>query len=131
MTRLTDVGGFFGHHARLNFLCDGHVCVCAGHPERNALAAAFVTTSFTAPEATFPGDAIFAQKHGITTEIRGAKSLYYPGVLTERFETMFTLCLMCVFPAWFPVVAVVCGIMCWIAGGRRIAAAVQTFGDRG
>jgi phosphatidylglycerophosphate synthase len=100
-------------------------------PERNALAAAFLTTSFMAPAATFLTYAIFAQKHGITTDIRGAKSLYYLGGLSEGFETIVVLCLSCVFPDWFPVIAVVYGIMCWITGGTRIAVAVQTFGERG
>ena len=84
-----------------------------------------------APAATFLTYAIFAQKHGITTDIRGAKSLYYLGGLTEGFETILTLCLMCVFPAWVPVIAVVYGILCWVTGGTRIAAAVLTFGGKG
>ena len=82
-----------------------------------------------APAATFLAYAIFAQKHGITTEIRGAKSLYYLGGLTEGFETILTICLMCVFPDWFSMIAVVYAVMCWITGGTRIAAAVQTFGE--
>ena len=80
--------------------------------------------SLTAKEGAFPSPA----KHGITTEIRGAKSLYYLGGLTEGFETIFTLSLMCALPDWFPVIAVVYAIMCWITAGTRIAAAVATFG---
>jgi hypothetical protein len=34
---------------------------------------------------------------------------------------------MCLLPQWFPVIAVVYALMCWITGGTRIAAAVQTF----
>jgi phosphatidylglycerophosphate synthase len=130
LTRLTDVGGFLD--ITLDFICYAAVvfAFALAAPERNALAAAFLTTSFMAPASTFLTYAIFAQKHGITTEIRGAKSLYYLGGLTEGFETIFTLCLMCVFPAWFPVIAVVYAILCWITGGTRIAAALQTFGEK-
>lgn len=131
LTRLTDVGGFLDITLDFIFYAAVVFAFALAAPERNALAAAFLTASFMAPASTFLTYAIFAQKHGITTEIRGAKSLYYLGGLTEGFETILTLCLMCVFPAWFPVIAVVYGVMCWITGGTRIAAAVQTFGGKG
>ena len=130
-TKLTDVGGFLDITLDFIFYASAVFAFALAEPEKNALAAAFLTTSFMAPAATFLTYAIFAQKHGITTDIRGAKSLYYLGGLSEGFETIFVLCLSCVFPDWFPVIAVVYGIMCWITGGTRIAAAVQTFGERG
>ena len=130
LTRLTDVGGYLD--ITLDFIVYATIvfAFALADPARNALAAAFLTTSFMGPAATFLAYAIFAAKHGITTEIRGAKSLYYLGGLTEGFETIFTLCLMCAFPAWFPAIAVVYAIMCWITAGTRIAAAVQTFAPR-
>jgi phosphatidylglycerophosphate synthase len=130
-TKLTDLGGYLD--VTLDFIVYATVAFsfALADPQRNALAIAFLTTSFMAPAATFLTYAIFAQKHGITTDIRGAKSLYYLGGLTEGFETIMTLCLMCVFPAWVPVIAVVYGVMCWITGGTRIAVAVQTFGEKG
>ena len=128
-TQLTDLGGYLD--ITLDFMVYAAVvfAFALADPARNALAAAFLTTSFMAPAATFLAYAIFAQKHGITTDIRGAKSLYYLGGLTEGFETILTLSLMCAFPDWFAVIAVVYGIMCWITGGTRIAAAVQAFGE--
>lgn len=127
-TKLTDLGGYLD--ITLDFIVYASVvfAFALADPVRNALAAAFLTTSFMAPASTFLAYAIFAQKHGISTDIRGAKSLYYLGGLTEGFETILTLCLMCAFPDWFAVIAVVYGVMCWITGGTRIAVAVQTFG---
>jgi len=127
-TRLTDLGGYLD--ITLDFIVYASVvfAFALADPERNALAAAFLTTSFMAPASTFLAYAIFAAKHGMSTEIRGAKSLYYLGGLTEGTETILTLCLMCAFPDWFPVIAVVYAVMCWITGGTRIAAAVQAFG---
>lgn len=130
-TRLTDLGGYLDITLDFIFYAAMVFAFALADPARNALAAAFLTTSFMAPAATFLAYAIFAQKHGITTDIRGAKSLYYLGGLTEGFETILTLCLMCAFPDWFSVIAVVYGVMCWITGGTRIAVAVQTFGERG
>jgi len=127
-TRITDVGGYLD--ITLDFIVYASVvfAFALADPQRNALAAAFLTMSFMGPAATFLAYAIFAAKHGITTEIRGAKSLYYLGGLTEGFETILTLALMCAFPDWFSAIAVVYAIMCWITAGTRVAAAVATFG---
>ncbi len=127
-TRPTDVGGYLDITLDFIFYAAVVFAFALADPARNALAAAFLTTSFMAPAATFLAYAIFAAKHNITTEIRGAKSLYYLGGLTEGFETIFALCLMCAFPDWFAVIAVIYGLMCWITAGTRIAAAVATFG---
>jgi len=126
-TRLTDLGGYLD--ITLDFIVYASMVMAfaLADPARNALAAAFLTTSFMAPAATFLAYAIFAAKRGITTEIRGRKSMYYLGGLTEGFETILTLSLMCLLPYWFPVIAIVYALMCWITGGTRIAAAVQAF----
>lgn len=126
-TRLTDLGGYLD--ITLDFIVYASMVMgfALADPSRNALAAAFLTTSFMAPASTFLAYAIFAAKRGITTEIRGRKSMYYLGGLTEGFETILTLSLMCVFPQWFAVIAVIYAVMCWITGGTRIAAAMQAF----
>lgn len=128
-TRLTDLGGYLD--ITLDFIVYASMVLsfAIADPQGNALAAAFLTTSFMAPASTFLAYAIFAAKRGITTEIRGRKSLYYLGGLTEGFETILAISLMCLFPVWFAVIAVVYGVMCWITGGTRIAAAVQAFGS--
>ena len=128
-TRLTDLGGFLD--IVLDFIVYAAVVFgfALADPAANALAAAFLTTSFMAPAATFLAYAIFAAKHGITTEIRGSKSLYYLGGLTEGTETIVCLTLMCLFPSLFSTIAIIFGVMCWITAGTRIAAAVTTFGE--
>lgn len=127
LTRLTDLGGYLD--ITLDFIVYAGVVFgfALVDPDQNALAAAFLTMSFMAPAATFLAYAVFAAKRGITTEIRGKKSLYYLGGLTEGFETILTLSLMCALPDWFPILAIIYAMMCWITGGTRIAAAVQTF----
>jgi phosphatidylglycerophosphate synthase len=129
-TRLTDLGGYLD--ITLDFIVYASMVLAFGlaDPAANALAAAFLTTSFMAPASTFLAYAVFAAKRGITTEIRGRKSLYYLGGLTEGFETIVTIALMCVFPAWFALIAVVYAVMCWITGGTRIAAAMLTFREQ-
>ena len=128
-SRLTDLGGFLD--IVLDFIVYAAIvfAFALADPAENALAAAFLTTSFMGPAATFLAYAIFAAKHGITTDIRGSKSLYYLGGLTEGSETILSLTLMCIIPAWFPAIAIVYAVMCWITAGTRIAAAVATFGE--
>ncbi len=127
-TRASDLGGYLD--ITLDFIVYASVvfAFALADPARNALAAAFLTTSFMATASTFLAYAVFAAKHGMSSDIRGSKSLYYLGGLTEGTETILALCLMCVFPSWFAVIAVVFAVLCWITGGTRIAAAVQTFG---
>lgn len=128
-TRLTDLGGYLD--IVLDFIVYASVVFgfALADPPANALAAAFLLASFMGPATTFLAYAIFAAKHGITTDIRGSKSLYYLGGLTEGTETILCLVLMCVFPSWFSTIAIVYAVMCWITAGTRIAAAVNTFGE--
>lgn len=128
-TRQTDLGGYLD--IVLDFIVYASVVFgfALADPAANALAAAFLLASFMGPATTFLAYAIFAAKHGITTDIRGSKSLYYLGGLTEGTETILCLVLMCVFPTWFSTIAIVYAVMCWITAGTRIAAAVNTFGD--
>jgi phosphatidylglycerophosphate synthase len=127
-TKLSDAGGFLDITLDFIFYASVVMGFALADPQANALAAAFLAVSFMGPACTFLAYAIFAAKHNISTDIRGAKSLYYLGGLTEGSETIFTFVLMCVFPAWFPVIAVVYGIMCWVTAGTRIYAGVVTFG---
>ncbi|MBI1209957.1 MAG: CDP-alcohol phosphatidyltransferase family protein [Alphaproteobacteria bacterium] len=128
-SRVTDLGGFLD--IVLDFIVYASVVFgfALADPAANALAAAFLVTSFIATASTFLAYAVFAAKHDMTTDIRGWKSLYYLGGLTEGTETILCLVLMCVFPAWFSTIAVVYAVMCWITAGTRVAAAVNTFGE--
>jgi len=97
----------------------------AGRPEQ-ALPAAFLIFSFVGTGSSFLAYAIFAAKRGITTDIRGTKSLYYIGGLTEGTETIALFIAICLFPDAFPWLAWGFGAMCWITTAARIAAA-RTF----
>ena len=45
--------------------------------------------------------AVFAAKRGLATSVRGRKSLYYLGGLTEGTETIALFVLICLAPSWF------------------------------
>ncbi|WP_334129924.1 CDP-alcohol phosphatidyltransferase family protein [Sneathiella sp.] len=126
-TRLTDFGGY------LDIVCDfifyaGVVFGFALADAGNAVAAAFLVFSFMGTGATFLAHAILAERHGITTDLRGHKSLYYLGGLTEGTETILAFVLMCLLPTHFTTIAVIFGLLCWLTTAARIYAAWITFG---
>jgi phosphatidylglycerophosphate synthase len=122
----TDRGGF------LDIVCDflfygGFVFAFAvGRPE-TALAAAFLLVSFIGTATSFLAFAVFAAKRGLTTDVRGAKSLYYLGGLTEGAETIALFVVFCIVPAAFPWLAWGFGALCWITVGVRVAAGWSAF----
>jgi len=126
-TRVSDVGGFLDITLDFIFYATIVMAFALADPQANALAAAVLAASFMGPASTFLAYAIFAAKHGITTEIRGRKSLYYLGGLTEGSETIGTFVLMCLFPAYFSVFALIYAVLCWITAATRIYAGVTTF----
>jgi phosphatidylglycerophosphate synthase len=123
---LTDLGGFLD--ILLDFLIYAAVpfAFALADPTANALAAAFLIFSFVGTGGSFLAFAIMAAKRGIGTDLRGQKSLYYLGGLTEGTETIFAFVLACLWPPLFPWIALVFGLLCWLTTATRIAAAVQT-----
>jgi hypothetical protein len=94
-----------------------------------ALAAAFLIFSFIGTATSFLGFAILAEKHQVTTKIRGKKAFYYLGGLTEGTETILLFLAMLVWPDYFSVMAIIFGILCWLTTGTRVYAAYSQFND--
>ncbi len=80
----------------------------------NGLAAAFLIFSFIGTGSSFLAFAAAAEKKGISTNAHGIKGFYYLGGLTEGTETILFFVIICMFPATFPVLAVVFGSICWL-----------------
>jgi phosphatidylglycerophosphate synthase len=123
---LTDLGGFLD--IVLDFLIYAAVpfAFALADPAANAPAAAFLIFSFMGTGSSFLAYAIMAAKRGVSTELRGRKSLYYLGGLTEGTETILAFVLACLWPALFPWIALIFGLLCWLTTMTRIAVAVQT-----
>lgn len=97
-------------------------------PESNALAAAFLIFSFVGTASSFLAFAVMAAKRRMETEVRGRKSLYYLGGLTEGTETVALFVLCCLFPGAFVWLAVIYGAMCWLTTLGRVLTAWRTLG---
>lgn len=123
---LTDLGGFFD--ILFDFIVYAGVPFgfSLADPAANAVAAAFLIFSFVGTGSSFLAFAIMAAKRGLSTDLRGRKSLYYLGGLTEGTETICAFVLACLFPAHFALIAWVFGALCWLTTGTRIAIAAQT-----
>ena len=92
-----------------------------------ALAAAFLIFSFVGTGCSFLTYAIVAEKRKITTDIRGLKSFYYLGGLTEGGETIGFFILICLLPQHFSELAWIFGSLCWVTTVTRIWAAAVSF----
>jgi phosphatidylglycerophosphate synthase len=127
LTEKTDRGGFLDIILDFIFYSSIPFAFALADPSANALAAAFLIFSFIGTGCSFLAYAIMAERHGLSTDIRGQKSLYYLGGLTEGTETILLFVLACLLPAWFPIIAWIFGTLCWITTATRIHAGWRTF----
>jgi phosphatidylglycerophosphate synthase len=127
ITEKTDRGGFLDIVLDFIFYSSVPFAFALASPSDNALAAAFLIFSFIGTGCSFLAYAIIAERQGVSTDIRGQKSFYYLGGLTEGTETIGLFVLACLLPAWFPVSAWVFGALCWITTATRIHAGWRTF----
>ena len=124
----SDFGGYIDIVSDFIFYSAIPLAFAVARPE-TALAAAFLIFSFIGTATSFLGFAILAEKHQVTTQIRGKKAFYYLGGLTEGTETILLFLAMLVWPDYFSVMAIIFGILCWVTTGTRIYAAYRQFND--
>ncbi|WP_029041630.1 CDP-alcohol phosphatidyltransferase family protein [Cucumibacter marinus] len=130
-TRKTDFGGYFDILADFLFYGAVPLGFILADPARNGVAGGFLLLSFYVNGASFLGYAVLAERHGEETEERGSKSLYFTGGLLEGTETIAFFVLLCLMPAYFPLLAILFGIGCFITAGARLMLARQRFSDTG
>ena len=127
-SRSSDFGGYLDIVCDFIFYSAIPLAFAVARPE-TALAAAFLIFSFIGTTTSFLGFAILAEKHQVTTQIRGKKAFYYLGGLTEGTETILLLLAMLVWPDYFRLMAIIFGILCWVTTVTRIYAAYREFND--
>ena len=127
-SRSSDFGGYLDIVSDFIFYSAIPLAFAVARPE-TALAAAFLIFSFIGTATSFLGFAILAEKHHVTTQIRGKKAFYYLGGLTEGTETILLFLAILVWPDHFSVMAIIFGILCWVTTGTRIYAAYRQFND--
>jgi phosphatidylglycerophosphate synthase len=119
-TSPSDAGGFLD--ITLDFIFYSAIVfafICA-EPSQNAIAGSFLMLSFMGTGGSFLAFAIMASKHGIDSPKYPQKSLHYMGGLAEGFETILVLCLFCLLPEYFVLLATVFALICWLTAIIRI-----------
>lgn len=126
-SRQTDFGGYLD--IVLDFVFYGMIPLAfvIADPARNAFAGAALLFAFYANGASFLAYAILAEKRQMTTEARGAKSLYFTTGLAEATETYIVFAAFCLFPGRFAPIAWFFTIVCLYTALSRIVLARSTF----
>ena len=119
LSRPTEVGAYLD--IVLDFVIYSSVPLAfAIRDPSDAVAAAFLLFCFMGTGSSFLAFSIFAKAHGWSNARLKDKSIYYLEGLTEGFETILVLALMCLFPEWFSVLAYGFGCLCLITTVSRI-----------
>ena len=123
----SDLGGYYDIVADFLFYSGIILAFAIGRPE-HALMAAFLIFCFVGTGSSFLAYAIVAAKQGRNHDAQGKKSFFYLTGITEGSETILVLCLICVFPKWFPQIAGVFGALCLMTTFGRVLQARRDFG---
>lgn len=126
-TAPSDRGGFLDICLDFLFYAAVPLGFALADPSQNALAAAVLLASFIGTGSSFLAFAIMAEKHQISTQAQGKKSIYYLEGLTEGAETIGCFVLMCLLPAWFVPLALVYAALCTITTATRLLRGWHTF----
>jgi phosphatidylglycerophosphate synthase len=94
----------------------------------NGLAAAFLLLAFIGTGGSFLAFAAMAARRKIETRLRGQKSLYYLGGLTEGTETIAFFVACCIFPGAFAPLAWIFAAACWVTTATRVLSAWRMLG---
>ncbi len=128
-TRRTDRGGFLD--IVLDFAIYGAIPLTFALRDPGALAlpAAILLFSFYVNGASFLAFAAVAAKRGMSTNIRGIKSIYFTAGFMEGTETILFFVAMILFPDRFPVLAYAFAGLTVMSALARVTLAWHAFRD--
>ncbi|MDO6746453.1 CDP-alcohol phosphatidyltransferase family protein [Gilvimarinus sp. 1_MG-2023] len=117
---ISDAGGYLD--IVLDFIFYSAVCLgfLLADLDRNGGWAGLLMLSFMGSGATFLAFSAVSGKYSIDNPDYPQKSLYYMGGLAEGSETILFLILFCLFPQYFPILAGVFAVLCWVTTGSRL-----------
>ncbi len=128
-TAKTDFGGFLD--IVLDFAFYGFIpfAFILSDPYENGAAGGLLLLAFYINGASFLAFAVMAEKRGLTTDVRGTKSLYFTTGLAEATETIAVFLAFCLFPYWFSEIAVLFALICFYTTLSRLMLARASFRD--
>jgi phosphatidylglycerophosphate synthase len=128
LTAPSEWGAFLDIALDFLFYAAVPLAFAAADPEANALAAAVLLAAFLATGTSFLAFAVIAEKRGLKSTEYPSKSFYYLGGLTEGTETILCFLAMCIWPSYFPLIALVYAAMCAVTVTTRLIAGWKAFG---
>ena len=126
----TDFGGYLDITCDFLFYGAIPMAFILADPASNGVAGGFLLLSFYFNGASFLGFSLLADRHGMKTDTRGEKALYFTGGLLEGTETIVFFVLLCLLPDAFATLSWVFGGLCFVTAFSRIALAWRCFGGR-
>ena len=120
LTEPTDRGAFLDITLDFLFYASIPLAFALADPAANALAAAVLLAAFTGTASSFLAFAVLAAQRGLKSEAYPSKGIYYLGGLTEATETLTCFGLMCLWPSYFPVFALVFAALCALTIVMRV-----------
>jgi phosphatidylglycerophosphate synthase len=123
----TDQGAFLDICLDFLFYASIPLAFVLADSVHNGLAGALLIYSFIGTGCTFLAFAVLAAQRGKTSIAFPNKGFYYLGGLTESTETIAVFMAMCIFPAWFSVLAYVFATLCLFTTTLRIRAGMEAF----
>ena len=125
-TKPTALGGYFDIVADFAFYVS--IPLAFGiMAQENTLPALVLVASFVLTGVSFLAFAVTAAERGQSTQAHGTKSFFYSTGLAEGAETIAVFIAMCMFPAWFGVIAYAYAGLCTLTVFQRSALAVMQF----
>ncbi|MCV9962541.1 CDP-alcohol phosphatidyltransferase family protein [Pararhizobium sp. BT-229] len=126
-TAKTDFGGFLD--IVLDFAFYGLIpfAFIFADPYENGVAGGLLLLSFYVNGASFLAFAVMAEKRGLSTDVRGVKSLYFTTGLAEATETIAVFLAFCLFPHCFSEIAIAFALICFYTALSRIMLARASF----
>ncbi|MCK0714128.1 CDP-alcohol phosphatidyltransferase family protein [Chromohalobacter sarecensis] len=116
----SDAGGFLDIALDFVFYAAVVLGFALADPVQNALPAAFLLFAFMGTGASFLAFAIAATRHGLERPHFEHKAFYYLDGLTEGTETIIAFVVFCLWPAYFPGLAVFFALACLLTAAMRI-----------
>ena len=122
----TDAGGFLDITLDFIFYASFPLGFAFADPAANALPAAILVASFVGTGASFLAFSSMAEKRNIQHPDFAYKSFYYLNGLAEGSETIICFVLMCLLPAYFPVIAGLFAFICVLTTINRVVFGYKT-----
>lgn len=127
LTTPSDRGGFLDIVLDFLFYSSIPLGFALAVPESNALAASVLIYAFIGTGCSFLAFAVMAERRQLKSLDYPNKGFYYLGGLTEASETITVFILMCLFPAYFSVLAYGFAALCFLTTFLRIRAGWEVF----